>query len=108
MSFAPSDSQDSRSHRMQLAKAANEALRGETHNTGSIPIPKGATEFEILDSRIGYGKVLVLSPRTSGAAGLQWYVRDLEKERAVIAFTSPSEHDAVFDYVIVGVIGKQQ
>ncbi len=104
MNFAPTDLPDERSHRRQIAEAANSALRGETHNTGTILISSGTTEFVLQDPRMGAEKVVVLIPLDSTAANLHAWVdrSSIGKGTVTIRLAHPAGGDCSFDYIITG------
>ncbi len=103
MGFAPATGDNERVHREQCARAANEALRGETHNTGVITVPAGTGDFLIRDARLGVGKVLILTPLDAHAANAHWYVPEMLNGSARVVFTAHPGGDANYAYVICGI-----
>lgn len=104
MSFAPLDSPNENAHRRQLARAANAALRGETHNTGTFTLPAGATDYVIRDPRLNAERAVLLSPLDAEAANLRpWLDKtSVVRGEATVRFTAAPASDCTFDYVIVG------
>lgn len=104
MSFAPLDSPNEGAHRRQLARAANAALRGETHNTGTFTLPAGATAYVIRDPRLSVERVVLLSPVDAVAANLRpWLDKaSVVKGEATVRFAAAPASDCAFDYVIIG------
>ena len=104
MNFAPTDSSNEKMHRRVLAMAANAALRGETHNTGSFRVPAGAAQYVLEDPRLNVDRVVALTALDSVAADLRPWIApaDLGKGRAVIRFSRPADADCGFDYIITG------
>ena len=105
MTFAPADSPEERRHRVQLAAAVNAALRGETHNTGTMTVPAGATEYLLKDPRLGVEKMLSLTPLDAEAAQAGvWVDRSgLTRGSARLRFTRPPAAECGFDYSITGI-----
>lgn len=105
MSFAPPDSPEERVHRRQLAGAANAALRGETHNTGTVKVAAGAAFVVLKDPRLSVEKVVTLTALDAVAAGLgPWLDRAAGKKgEAVIRFTATPAQECAFDYTITGI-----
>ena len=104
MSFAPLDSPNENAHRRQLARAANAALRGETQNTGTFTLPAGATEYVILDPRLGVERTVLFAPLDPTAANLRpWLDKaSMVRGEATVRFTAAPVSDCAFDYVIIG------
>lgn len=104
MSFAPLDSPNESAHRRQLARAANAALRGESHNTGTFTLPAGATDYVIRDPRINVERVIMLSPLDAEAANLRpWLDKaSVVRGEATVRFTAAPAVDCAFDYVLIG------
>lgn len=104
MSFAPLDSPNENAHRRQLARAANAALRGETHNTGTFTLPAGATEYVIRDPRLGVERAVLFSPLDAAAANLRpWLDKaSMAGGEATVRFTTAPANDCSFEYVIIG------
>jgi hypothetical protein len=106
-SFAPLDSLDERTHRQQLAKGVNAALRGDSHNTGQITVPAGTEDYVINDPRIGVGRILVFTPANAEAAQLQIYLTEVLNGSAAISFINMPSDEAVFYYAIIGMGGNK-
>ena len=71
MTFAPTDNPNEKAHRRMLASAANAALRGETHNTGSFRVAAGAGEYVLEDPRLNVDRVIALTAQDRAAADLR-------------------------------------
>ena len=101
--FVPLTSLNETLHRVQLASGVNSALRGETHNTGTVSVPGGSQTHTVRDSRLGVGRVLHLSPANAEASAAQWYVPEVLNGEAEICFSVAPQGEALFKYTIGGV-----
>lgn len=99
--LAPRSSLNEVSHRMQIADAANAALRGELLNTGTVTIVAGATSTTITDARLGVGKLLLLTPLDAYGAGLAWHLESMGNGSCVVGHSALA-HDAAFGWVVIG------
>lgn len=86
-------------------KAAEGALRGETHNTGYFVLPASATEITLLHQRIGAEKSVFLSPLSEEAALLRWWVDEstIQKGSVVVRFVEAPQEPAPFNFAVVGI-----
>ena len=100
--FAPIVSTPTPGQMLDLALAANAALRGETANTGTFTLAAGDTSVSIIDPRCRAGRLAILVPLNAAAAGLAWYLETMTQDVMSFAFASAPSAEAKFGYVIVG------
>jgi len=87
----------------EISNVVNNIMDGKTNNTGSVTIAVGsATSTVILDERIGFESVVLLTPTTSGASGYAYYIDSNVKGSATIRHAANTTAGRTFRYVVVG------
>jgi hypothetical protein len=101
--FAPQALPDEAAHRSLIARAANAALRGETHNAGRFTLPAGQSSLSVRDARFGAGRLALLVPLNQAASALPWWQEAMSRGQAVFSFGAAPATDAEFGYAVLGV-----
>lgn len=100
--FFTGDGSASEGNILALGNAANSALRGETHNTGTMAVPAGETAVTIRDRRCGVGKLAFLIPLDAIAATLNWHLSGMTTNAMSFTFSTAPESPCAFGFVIIG------
>lgn len=87
---------------LALAVGVNRALRGETANIGSVKVASGEADVTITDPRCRYGRFAILIPLNGNAAGVNWYLSNMEQDTMTFTFSAALGGEAEFGYAFIG------
>lgn len=100
--FVPQTADNSPQRCLQLGVAVNAALRGDTANIGRLVCAAGQDSVTIRDKRCRAGRLAVLIPLNSVAAGLQWWLSDMTRDSMTFGFYPSPGADALFGWALIG------
>ena len=86
----------------RLAVGVNAALRGDTANIGRLTCAAGATSVTVKDKRCRAGRLAVLIPLNSVAAGLEWWLSGMTRDEMTFKFKAAPTSDAQFGWALIG------
>ncbi len=88
----------------KLSRAINNILNGKTNNIGTVTLTTGVTSTIVVDSRVGYNSVIILSPTTANAVAAisTTYVSTYGDGTFTITHASGASVDRTFKYTITG------
>lgn len=89
----------------EVSEVVNGVLNGKSNNTGTITLASGgATSTVITDERISRDSVILLSPKTSNAAGALAgvFFSAQSSAQATISHAANTDADKTYSYVVVG------
>lgn len=87
---------------LALAVGVNKALRGETANIGHVTVAAGENDVTIQDPRCRYGRLAILVPMDGNAAGVSWYLSNMEQDTMTFTFSAALGGAADFGYAFIG------
>ena len=85
-----------------ITTAVNEALRGHCAVTGSVTVASGASSVTIQDPRCRAGRLALLIPTNTVAAGVNWYLSDMTQGSMTFSFSTTTSGSASFGYALIG------
>jgi hypothetical protein len=100
--FVPQTADNSPQRCMSLAVAVNAALRGDTANIGRLSCAAGASSVTVRDKRCRAGRLALLIPLNSVAAGLEWWLSDMTRDAMTFDFYPAPSAEAVFGWALIG------
>jgi hypothetical protein len=100
--FIPQTADNSPQRCMSLAVAVNAALRGDTANIGRLSCAAGASSVTVKDKRCRAGRLAILIPLDSVAAGLDWWLDSMTRDEMTFKFSSAPTKAAVFGWALIG------
>ena len=100
--FVPQTPDNSPKRCLDLAVAANAALRGDTANIGRLACAAGANSVTVRDKRCRAGRLALLIPLNSVAAGLEWWLADMTRDQMTFDFYPAPSAEAVFGWALIG------
>jgi hypothetical protein len=100
--FVPQTADNSPQRCLQLGVAVNAALRGDTANIGRLVCAAGQDSVTIRDKRCRAGRLAVLIPLNSVAAGLDWWLDSMTRDEMTFKFTTAPSGQAVFGWALIG------
>jgi len=68
--------------------------------TGKVTLTASATTTTVLDSRVGYSSVIVLTPLTANAAAENPYISNITNGNFTITHSNTAATDKDFNYVV--------
>lgn len=87
----------------EISEVVNNLIDGKSNNTGSITLAvESATSTVILNERIGFDSVVLLTPTTTGASGFAYYLDTNAKGSITIRHAANTTANITFRYVVVG------
>jgi hypothetical protein len=86
----------------RLAVGVNAALRGDTANIGRLSCAAGASSVTVKDKRCRAGRLALLIPLNSVAAGLDWWLSDMTRDSMTFNFYPAPSAEAVFGWALIG------
>jgi hypothetical protein len=86
----------------RLAVGVNAALRGDTANIGRLSCAAGASSVTVKDKRCRAGRLALLIPLNSVAAGLEWWLSDMTRDAMTFDFYPAPSAEAVFGWALIG------
>ena len=100
--FVSQTSQATPGQMLALAAAVNKALRSETANIGSVKVAAGASSVTITDPRCRFGRLAVLIPLDANAAGVSWYLSNMQQDTMTFTFGGALGGAADFGFAFLG------
>ena len=100
--FVPTTADNSPQRILAIANAVNAALRGETANIGRVVCAAGKSSVTVKDKRCRAGRLAMLIPMNSVAAGLVWWLDSMTRDEMTFNFTSAPSGEAVFGWALIG------
>ena len=100
--FLPQTADNSPERCRALTVAVNAALRGETANIGRVSCAAGQSAITVKDKRCRAGRLAILIPMNSVAAGLTWWMDAMTRDEMTFKFTSAPSGEAVFGWALIG------
>ena len=100
--FVPQTADNSPQRCLGLAVAVNAALRGDTANIGRLSCAAGASSVTVRDKRCRAGRLALLIPLNSVAAGLEWWLSDMTRDSMTFNFYPAPSAEAVFGWALIG------
>lgn len=100
--FIPQTADDSAQRRLALAAGVNAALRGETANIGRLACAAGSGSVTVRDKRCRAGRLALLIPLDSVAAGVSWWLASMTRDEMTFHFSPPPASEARFGWAIIG------
>lgn len=100
--FVPQTADNSPQRCLSLAVAVNAALRGDTANIGRLSCAAGASSVTVKDKRCRAGRLALLIPLNSVAAGLEWWLSDMTRDAMTFDFYPAPSAEAVFGWALIG------
>jgi hypothetical protein len=100
--FVPQTADNSKEQCRRLAVAVNAALRGDTANIGRLVCAAGQASVTVKDKRCRAGRLAILIPMNSVAAGLVWWVDSMTRDEMTFKFTTAPSGQAVFGWALIG------
>lgn len=100
--FVPQVAQATPGQMLALAAGVNKALRSETANTGRVHAAAGATYVKITDPRCRFGRLAVLIPLDANAAGVSWYLSNMQQDTMTFTFSGALGGAADFGFAFLG------
>ena len=87
---------------LALAAAVNAALHGDTANIGRLACAAGQNSVTVRDKRCRAGRLALLIPLNSVAAGLEWWLADMARDQMTFDFYPAPSAEAVFGWALIG------
>lgn len=100
--FVPQTPDNSPKRCLDLAVAVNAALRGDTANTGRLTCAAGQNSVTVEDKRCRAGRLALLIPLDSVAAGLEWWLADMTRDSMTFGFYPAPSAEALFGWALIG------
>lgn len=100
--FVPQTADNSPQRCFALAVAANAALRGDTANIGHLTCAAGESAVTVRDKRCRAGRLALLIPLDSVAAGLDWWLAEMTRDSMTFNFSAAPASDATFGWALIG------
>lgn len=85
-----------------IVKRVNALIDGKSNNTGEITLENGETSTIVKDINVGLSTVILLSPITSAAAGVNGIYIESGQKQFTVHHADPASTTASFRYVTVG------
>ena len=105
MAFCTVTGESTPLHILEIAQAANEALRGETYTTGVVDVTEGEAVVTVRDARCGAGKLATLVPLDAKAAAVSWWLSSMLKGEMQFTF-SAAPGACRFGWALLGAGGQ--
>ncbi|MBR5186593.1 MAG: hypothetical protein IKW19_09885 [Akkermansia sp.] len=86
----------------RLAVGVNAALRGDTSNIGRLSCAAGQSSVTVMDKRCRAGRLAVLIPLNSVAAGLNWWLSSMTRDSMTFSFSPSPNAEALFGWALIG------
>ena len=86
----------------RLAVGVNAALRGDTANIGRLACAAGQNSVTVKDRRCRAGRLAMLIPLNSVAAGLEWWQADMTRDSMTFNFYPAPSAEALFGWALIG------
>ena len=86
----------------RLAVGVNAALRGDTSNIGRLSCAAGRNSVTVRDERCRAGRLALLIPLNSVAAGLGWWLDSMTRDEMTFKFTAAPSAEALFGWALIG------
>lgn len=100
--FVPQTTDNSPEQCRRLAVGLNAALRGDTANIGRLICAAGKTSVTVADKRCRAGRLALLIPLNSVAAGLDWWLDSVTRDEMTFKFTAAPSAEAMFGWALIG------
>lgn len=100
--FVPQIADNSPERCRALAVAVNAALRGDTANIGRVACAAGVSSVTVKDKRCRAGRLAILIPMNSVAAGLTWWMDNMTRDEMTFKFSSAPSGLALFGWALIG------
>lgn len=100
--FIPQTADNSPERCRQMAAGINAALRGDTANIGRVTCAAGADSVTVKDKRCRAGRLALLIPLNSVAAGLDWWLSDMTRDSMTFNFSPTPTGEARFGWALIG------
>ena len=100
--FLPQTADNSPERCRLLSVAVNKCLRGETANIGRVVCAAGQTSVTVKDKRCRAGRLAILIPMNSVAAGLVWWMDSMTRDEMTFKFTAAPSAEAMFGWALIG------
>ena len=100
--FVPAIADNSPEQCRRLAVGVNAALRGDLANIGRLTCAAGAESVTVKDKRCRAGRLALLIPLNSVAAGLDWWLADMTRDQMTFDFYPAPSAEAVFGWALIG------
>lgn len=100
--FVPNTPDTSPQRSLAVAKAVNAALRGDTANIGRLTCAAGIGSVTVKDKRCRAGRLALLIPLNSVAAGLDWWLSDMTRDSMTFNFSPTPTGEARFGWALIG------
>jgi hypothetical protein len=84
-----------------LPRVINDLRRGKLDVAGSVTLANGTTSTDIVDPRLSELSNVILIPRSSAAAAVNWYISSKARAKVVVGHDDPGA-DREFDWVALG------
>jgi hypothetical protein len=86
----------------RLAVGVNAALRGDLANIGRLTCAAGQNSVTVRDKRCRAGRLALLIPLNSVAAGLNWWLDSMTRDEMTFKFTAAPSGQAEFGWALIG------
>lgn len=100
--FVPAIPDNSPEQCRRLAVGVNAALRGDSANIGRLTCAAGQNSVTVNDKRCRAGRLALLIPLNSVAAGLEWWLADMTRDQMTFDFYPAPSAEAVFGWALIG------
>ena len=100
--FVPQTADNSPERCRALSVSVNAALRGDTSNIGRLTCAAGKSSVTVNDKRCRAGRLALLIPLNSVAAGLEWWLSGMTRDSMTFSFKTAPTGEAVFGWALIG------